>query len=284
MANTLSTYEKRNKYFQAMLDKSLRDMLVAEKVCTVDRSDSYTIQNPYGSQPTVEVTGLTGTYTPADYTITDSTLTITDEFKVGEHVFDFEQVISNHDIIANRIDEQVFAIAKAVDKWVVNNLCEDGTGTYSTPSGSFSAANVPTIVSSLIAKVSGYADAMKGLFLVIEQSDLPGFLQAGVASGFSYADAVLNNGKVGQYMGVDIYVVLDGTFASETKGTKTYTNSGHRVFGVKGVSTYASPRGTRYEEISVTGKTGKEIRSFALCGFKLWATKANFIVDITVTA
>jgi len=86
------------------------------------------------------------------------------------------------------------------------------------------------------------------------------------------------------YMGVDVYVVKDSTFASETKGTTAYTNSGHRVFGVKGVATYAAPRGIKIEEKGVTGKTGKEVVVYGYCGFKLWTTKQNLVVDITVTA
>jgi hypothetical protein len=83
-------------------------------------------------------------------------------------------------------------------------------------------------------------------------------------------------------MCVDIYVVRSGTFVSATLGTTTVTNSGHRVFGVKGVATYASPRGMQYEEKAVSGKTGREIVVFGLIGFKLWAQKAGLVVDITL--
>jgi hypothetical protein len=83
-------------------------------------------------------------------------------------------------------------------------------------------------------------------------------------------------------MGVDIYVVRSGTFVSATIGSTTVTNSGHRVFGVNGVATYASPRGIQYDEKGVTGKTGREISVTALVGFKLWAQNASLVVDITL--
>jgi hypothetical protein len=51
---------------------------------------------------------------------------------------------------------------------------------------------------------------------------------------------------------------------------------------VKGVSTYASPRGIQYEEKSVTLKTGKEIVVYGLVGFKLWAQQAGLVIDITL--
>ena len=54
---------------------------------------------------------------------------------------------------------------------------------------------------------------MKGMFLVVENSDLVGILQSQMASGFNFSDMALRNGLVSTQLGVDIYVVRDGTFA-----------------------------------------------------------------------
>lgn len=89
---------------------------------------------------------------------------------------------------------------------------------------------------------------------------------------------------MGRYMGVDIYVKPSGTFTSSTIGSKTFTNSGHRVFGVKGLATYLEPQGVGYEEKGVSGKTGKEIVVYGYVGVAVWAAKAALTVDITVTA
>lgn len=286
IANTKGTTTWREKYYSANLQKILRNALVAEAICEVDRSDSYLIKNPYSAQVTVEVTALTGTYTPAAWTTTNDTLTVGTEFKAGEHVFDFESVLSDFSMYADRMDEQAYSIAAGIDKYVVNLLCEDGTGTYTTPAGGFTVgSNVPVIVSNLASKVMGYQGVEKGLFLVIENTDVPGFMQAQATSGFSYADSALNNGFMTSYMGVDIYVVRTGTFENATyvgTGTTAITNSGHRVFGVKKCATYAAPRGVKYEEIPVSGMTGRECRSWGTFGFKLWAQKAGLIVDITL--
>lgn len=284
MANTISTKTYRDKYRQATLDNLLRRALIAEAICEVDRSDAKTIQNPYGSTPTATVQAIAGTYSVAEYTTTDDTLTVADEVIVAEHVFDFETVLTKFDVFASRVEQQTFEVANKIDRFVLNNLCEDGTGTYSTPAGGFAAANINVIMSNLISKVAGYADAYKGLFLVIEDTEVPGFVQAQATNGFSFADMTLKNGWMSAYMGVDIYVTRSGTFADETLGTKTYTNAGHRVFGVKNVATYASPRGVRFEEKQVSGKTGMEVVTFGYIGFKLWATKAALVVDVTVSA
>lgn len=273
----------RAKYFSTNLQSVLRNALVCEKICQVDRSDSHYIHNPYSSQPTAAIQAKAGTYSVSAWTITDDSLTVTDEVIYGEHIFDFERVMNNYNLMAGRMDEIGYAIATGIDKFVLNNLCEDASGTYSTPAGGFTtAANINVIMSNLISKVAGYSEMYQGLFLVIENTDVPGFIQAQASNGFSFADAALRNGFMSSYMGVDVYVVRSGTFVSDTIGSTTVTNSGHRVFGVKGVATYASPRGIRYEEKGVSAKTGMEIAAVGLVGFKLWTQKAALIVDITL--
>ena len=280
---TQSTYGERDKYFMSQYDIVLRNALVCEKICTVDNSDLKRLQNPYGSQPTATIQAVAGTYSVSAWTVTDDALTVTDEVIYGEHVFAHEEFFAVFDIAASRIDNMMYAVAFGIDKFVLNNLCEDATGTYTTPVGGFTtASNINTIMANLVSKVAGFQEAYKGLFLVIENTDLVGFAVAGATNGFSMADATLKNGFMNEWMGVDIHVVRSGTFVSATLGTTTVTNSGHRVFGVKGVSTYASPRGMQYEEKAVSGKTGREIVVFGLIGFKLWAQKAGLVVDITL--
>ena len=278
----MSTYGNRDKYFQSQYEIVLRNALVAEKICSVDNSDAKRIQNPYGSQPTATIQAVAGTYSVSAWTVTDDALTVTDEVIYSEHIFAHEDFFAVFDIAASRLDNLMYSVAFGVDKFVLNNLCEDATGAYTTPAGGFTtAANVNTIMANLASKVAGY-ETTYGTFLVIENTDLVGFMVAGATNGFSMADSVLRNGKVASWMGTDIYVVRTGTFVDATIGTTTVTNAGHRVFGVNKVATYASPRGMNYEEKSVTGKTGKEIVVFALVGFKLWAQKASLVVDITL--
>ena len=280
--NTIASTAYREKWYKTTLQELLRNALVAEKIFEVDRSDSKVIKNPYGSQPTTVVQALTGTYTPAAYTLTDDSLSVTDEFIVSEHIFGFEDILSNYDLFANRMGEMQASVATSIDKYVLNVVLEAGTGAYTTPAGGFTtAANINTIIANLQSLVSGYAtDMSKGMFLVIENTDLVGFVAAQMGNGFSYADAALKNGFYSSYGGVEIFVVRTGTFADATMGTQTFTNLGHRMFGIKGAATYAAPRGIQYEEKSVSGKTGKEVVVSGLIGAKLWASKAGLVVDI----
>lgn len=283
MANTIGTQVWREKYAKASLENSLRNNLVAEAICKVDRSDVKVIKSPYMTAPTVTVQALAGTYTPADFTTTNDTLTVGYEFLVSEHIMDFQSTMAEFDLFAGRMDDMMANVAISIDQYVINKLTDDGTGAYTTPAGGFTtAANINQIFGDLVSKVAGYSDAYNNLFLVIENTDLPGLMVAGATNGFAVADQVIRNGKVGSWMGVDIYVVRSGTFTNTDIGDHTDQNSGHRVFGVKGVATYAAPRGIQYEEKGVTGKTGKEIVVYGYVGFKLWTPKAALIVDITL--
>ena len=273
----------RHKYFSATLQHVLKHALVCEKICMVDNTDIKYIFNPYSSQPTATVQAIAGTYSVSAYTVTDDSLTVDNEVIYSEHIYDFERVMNNYDLMADRVEEMSYAIAFGIDQYVLNGLTADGTSTYSAPVGSFTtASNINQMIGDLSGKVMGYADTYKGLFLVIENTDVTGFLQAMVSNGFTFADAALNNGWMGNYMGVEIYVVRSGTFSGSTIGTRTFTNTGHRVFGVKEVATYASPRNIQYEEKGITAATGKEIAVYGYVGFKLWTQKAPLIVNITL--
>lgn len=283
MANTIATRVYRDKYRRATLDHLLRNALVSEKIFEVDRTELKRIQSPYGSTPTVVVQALAGTYTPADFTTTDDALSVDDEFIVSEHIFDFEQTLTAFDIFASRVDQMSYAVALKIDQFVLNVITEGANGSYTTPAGGFTtAANVSVIASNLASLVMGYAETYKGLFLVIENTDVTGFAQAQVAQGFSYADAALRNGFMSSYMGIEIYVVRTGTFTDATVGTKTWTNAGHRLFGVKNVATYAAPRGVQFEEKGVSGKTGKEVVCYGYIGAKVWVPTQDLLIDITL--
>lgn len=285
MANTLSTHTLRQKYVKSNLNVALRSALVCEKICRVDRSDLKTLENPYLTNQAATIQAVAGTYSVSALTTNEDTLTVADEVVVSTHVFDFEKLTSNFNLMSDFYDDLAYSVAFKVDQFVLNVLTEDATGSYTTPAGGFTtASNVPVIMSNLISKVAGYqGSTADGLFLVLENTDVVGFAQAQVASGFSYADAALNNGFMTKYMGVDIYVIRSGAYVSSTLGTRSdLTNSGHRLFGVKGTAMYASPRGLRYEEKMVTGKTGMEIALICLIGAKVWTPQASLLVDITL--
>lgn len=284
MANTLSTYSLRHKYFKANLQQALRNALVSEKICKVDRSELKTIENPYITATTATIQAVAGTYSVSAMTTTDDALSVDDEIVDATHVFDFEMRTANFNLMADFLDELIYRVNHKIDQFVLNKILDVATGAYTTPAGGFTtAANIPVIVANLLSKVAGYASGVaSNPFLVIENTDLVGFAQAQVASGFSYADAALNNGFMSNYMGVDIYVIRTGTFTTATLGTLSAVNSGHRLFGLSNLAVFASPRGVSYEEKGVTGKTGKEVVAYGYVGAKVWNPHLPLFVDITL--
>lgn len=283
MANTISTKTYRDKYRQASLDKLLRKALVAEKICQVDRTGVKTIQNPYGSQPTATVQAISGNYTIGTYTTTDDTLTVSQEVITAVQVYDFEQTLTVFDIFANRVDENSFAVAYAIDKYVLNELTKNAGDAYTTPSGGFvTAANLPIIIANLLAKVAGYSQMYNGCYLVLENTDLVGVIQQEIISGFSFADSALKNGFLVSYLGVDIYVVRSGTFQTYSAGSNSFQNQSKRLFGIRNMCTYAEPQGVKFEEKGVSGKTGKEVVTYGYIGAKVWASNSALTIAVVL--
>lgn len=284
LANTNAATSWRKKWMPNLLQEILRKSLVADKICKTDTSDVFYIENPYGSAATVTQQALTGTYSVATYTSTADTLTLTDEFVWSEHIQSIEKVAQIADIKGSRMKEAMGQMSEAIDKFIVNSVCDEGTGTYTTPAGGFiTSGNVLTILSKLGAKLAGFSTSFSGKYVVLEAADTSGITLAGMAAGFQNADKFLNNGFIGHLGGFDIYVVPDGTFVTTTLGTVAFTNSGHRVAGVAGISTQLRP-GAKMEwmEKEVTGKRGVELALAADVGFKHWIQKRALTIDITL--
>jgi len=291
MFNTIGTSTLsetwRIKYMKDTLEVALRKSMVSRAIFNVDESGSYYIANPYRNQPVATVATMAGTYAVTAFTTTDDTLTVTEQVTYGEHIYEFEESLTRVGLWASSVDELSYAVAVRADADVLNEVLANAGGSFNTPVGGFTtAANWTKILATLISKVAGYSSAFSQLFLVVENSDLVGILESQMASGFTFADSALRNGLVSTQGNVEIYVVRDSTFVDATtttaSGTKTWTNSGKRLGGVKNVATYACPGGVHVDEKKVTLKTGRELSVWMNIGAKAWATKVNLLVAITI--
>src|SRR3990167_1552148 len=277
----------RIKYMKSTLEVNLRKAMVSRAIFNVDESGAFYFANPYGNQPTASVAAVAGTYAVSAVTTTDDTLTVTEQVTYGEHIYQFEQLLARVDLWMSRVDDVSYTVAQRADQWVLNEVLANAGSTYTTPAGGFTtSANLLIILGNLLSKVAGFSEGYKGTFLVVENTDLAGIIPAMGSNGFSTADSVLKNGFMGSYMGIDIYVVRTGTFIDATtttaSGTKTWTNSGLRMFGVKNVATYACPGGINVDEKKVTLKTGRELSVWMNIGAKLWAPKTTLICEVVL--
>ena len=291
MFNTVGTgtYSEvwRGKYMTDTLQVALRKSMVSRAIFNYDESGSYYIHNPYRNQPVASVATMAGSYAVTAWTTTDDTLTVTEQVTYGEHVYEFEETLSRPAIWATSVDELSYAVAQRADAYVLNEVLANAGESYTTPAGGFTtAANWTKILANLLSKVAGYSQAFSSFFLVVENTDLVGILDSQMATGFTFADSALRNGLIGNQANVEIYMVRTGTFIDATtttaSGTKTWSNSGKRMFGVKNVATYACPGGVHVDEKKVTLKTGRELSVWMNIGAKLWTTKANLVVAITI--
>lgn len=283
--NTLSDYTYRRKYAQSMLAKQLRTSTVAFDILKVDSSNSKLINSPFLVGSTPSMGALSGTYSVGSFTSTDDQLTVNKEIVNSTHIHDFEERLSEFNLMADVIENLTRDNKVLVDKWALNSLCGAAGSTYSTAAGGFTTGALTLkIFTDLVASVSGYEQAVDGkLFIVLENTEMGGVLNAGATNGFTVADKVLYTGRVKNFLGVDIYPVRAGTFVSATVGGDVFTNAAKRVFGVKGMATIAMPRDVMYEEKGVSGKTGKEVVVYGYTGFKLWTPTAALVTRITVT-
>lgn len=257
---------------------------MAEGVCKVDHTGAKYLANPYSSEPTATQATIAGSYAITAWTTTDDTILVTDQATYGEHIYEFEESLTRFDLYKDRVDKMSYAVALATDQFVLNKVLDIATGTYTTPAGGFTTAgNLNKIIADLTSKVLGYQDAYKGMFLVLENTDMPGVIQAQMTNGFSFADMALRNGLVYEgYGGVDIHVVRTGTFQTGTLGTLSAVNSGRRLFGIKNTAIYLNPNGIHYDEKKVTLKTGKEVAVWNNYGAGIWTNDRSLFVDILI--
>ena len=290
MSNTLGTSTRSDVlgigYVKNTLDLGLRSMTVSEKLFPADRSGVRYKANPYLTAATASIAAQAGTYAVSTATTTDEACTVSDQVTYAVHDFEFEETQSRVNLGQSYYLDMASAIAVKVDQFVLNKILDGAGESYPAGAGGFTAtANINTIFANINAKLDGYSDSWRGKFVVLENTDMVGLYVAGATNGFNFADAVLRNGEIGEWMGVKIHTVRSGVFTTATLGTLSATNLNHRLAGIAGVSAYQlQPGGVHYDEKKVTLKTGMELSSWVNVGAQVWTQKANLLIDIDVSA
>lgn len=272
MANTISSRTFRDEMKSTVLQEILHSATVTEAIADVDRSGRKVIQNPYPSTPTVVIQALAGTYTPAAFTTTDDALTVTQELIVSEHIMDFEESLSSFDLFMERTKTLAWKVKDKLDVQVLSDvLGVAGIGTLAV-TGGFQTFGVNKALGALNGLLAGYSQDLNDMFLVIESTDIQAFLLAQTSTGFQMADLALRNGLMGNYLGVDIFVVRAGQHPAS-----------HRLAGIKRKFTVALPVEWKHDEKAVSGKTGKEMVTYGYYGFKVWNNYKALIIDVNIT-
>lgn len=191
--------------YQRKLMRSLVSNGITEMKVTTDK----VLHNPYTSQASrTDGSATTGqAYTASDYTISDDTLTIDRRAISAERVDPMDQMQSGNEIMSDRYETQAYNIQNAIDQYILSIPVSFSGVTDLDDSnlGSGSAGNPFDMTSSNVNAVAGYtteqllfqnAEMGKGAFIVLSPTGVNNVAAYQQASGFSYADAALNNGFV----------------------------------------------------------------------------------------
>lgn len=264
MALSNTTLSIRKK--AAIMQKYLQSMVVAREISDFQDGVKF-LTNPYETLGTVQVNSpVAGTYTVGTMTTTDNTLEVNKEALYSKHVFDFESRFAQYNLAMEFLKGATSKIVEAIDRDLFTNLGTNAGETVTVANG-FTSGNVIASVAEASGKLSGYSEAMNGLFIVIGNSSLPAFQVMGATNGFSFADSVLKNGLAGQLMGFDLYVVRDAQLPADTA-----------LAGIKRVFSTGTNGGIQIEEKGVSGKTGKEFVAYTYYNSILWNNNLDLVV------
>lgn len=283
MANSIDNETKREKYAKGRLDYNLRRRAIAAEIFMVDNSANLYVDNPFVTTTGANAEAMAGTLTLGDLTITNDRFEVTEWVHETVHIFDFENRFNDFDLFSAAIDEMTSNVALMADKIALNKVADNAGANIATLSGGMAQANIDDLFGKIAGEFAGYQGVENGVYLAVENTEVPGLVQKQILTGFSFADATANNGLGGEYMGVEIYVTRTGTFVNGTVGTGTYTNANVRLCGVKKTASFAMIREGGYREVDVSLKTGKEVSVFGYVDAHVWTTKAPLTATVTLT-
>lgn len=262
----LSTYTWTHAKKAAVMQEYLESMTVARAISDFVVGKKF-IHNPFPVPGSVTVNSpMLGTYTPVVFNSTDDTLEVNREAIYNNHFFDFETRFADYNIAMESLKLASAKLAEDMDRELFAIL-EAGAGETVEVPGGFTKANTFDAVAEAVGRLSGYANAMNGMYIVIDNTQVPAFVSAGATAGFSYADAVLNNGLRGNLMGFDIYVVRSGQLPADTA-----------LAGIKKASTTGIGGAIHIEEKQVSGKTGIEFVAVNYSRSALWNNNQPLVV------
>lgn len=245
----------------------LRSMLVAGKISEFKEGVKY-IENPYASDATVTTNSpMAGTYSVSDITITDDELLVNTEEIYPIHIMDYEKVFGDFDLGLDQLRRASYQLAKKVDTALLTELATNAGNTV-TVAGGFASGTVISKMAEVSGVLAGY-DSVEGLYLVIDNTQVQAFVEAGAGNGFSFSDSTLNNGLFAKLFGFEIYVVRAGVLPANTA-----------IAGVKKASTTGTGGSIKIEEKGVTGKTGMEIAYIMYHTSKLWNNNEDLVVKL----
>lgn len=284
MANvTTSIDASKAEFWEARAQMNLRKSLVAQEVAAVTTSvnGGDKIHKPYFTEHSAV------TYTPGtDVTLqgvssNDDSITINTFKDVPVYIDEAEETQSYYDTMAAAVDSASYQLKDAIDTAVFAKVTEGVT----FDAGDMGGTDGSAIILASTNIISLFSNARKVLqelnveeagdfCAVFTPAALAYVAQSATSVGFNFADAALSNGKVGNYMGFDLY--MSNNLSTETYGgTATTTNC---YIGKKKMIQLIMLATPRMKVVDTELKIGKAIHFWTGYGVGVWTRdKSRFL-------
>lgn len=288
---SVSTSIDANKaeFWEGRMQVNLRETMVAQEVAAVTTSISGSdkLHKPYFTEhsavsytPGTEVT-LQGASSTDDY------ITINTFKDVPMYLDEAEETQSYYNTMAEMVDSASYVLRDTIDTAVfaqVDNGTEFDDGDLGGTDGSaivLTSANIITLFSNARKKLAQLNVVEAGDFCaVLPPAALALIAQSATSVGFNFADAALSNGKVGNYMGFDLYMsnnLTTGTYGGRTNTTYCY-------IGKKKMIQLFMLETPKMKVVDTELKIGKAIHFWTGYGVGVWTRDKSRFLDAKIYA
>lgn len=289
MANNISVLNP--EILSARVQIPFVKSLAGLEICSTELSNELNVGDTfhygYVSDPSVSDYTPGTSVTTTDITATDESLVVDKKKVIAFYVDDIEKLQAKPDYVGYLADRSAYLLRDTIDTDILAEYANAASSVDDGDLGGTSGDPI-SLTTSNVAKV--FSLARKKLdeknvpdagdwFAVIPPSVAQVLAEAGVGQGFNFADSVVRNGFVGEYMGFRIYV--SNNVASGTIGT----GSGyHCLFGKKGSIDLALQVKPKVEIKEISDKLGRNFLIWTVYGVKTFTKKADGLVDVKIAS
>ncbi len=290
MTNVVTNIDaSKAEFWEARAQINLRKSLVAQEVAAVTTtvSGGDKIHKPYFTEHSAV------TYTPGtDVTLqgvsaNDDSITINTFKDVPIYIDEAEETQSYYDTMAEATDSASYQLRDAIDTAVFAKVTEGVT----FDAGDMGGTDGSAIILASTNIISLFSNARKVLqklnveeagdfCAVLSPAALAYVAQSATSVGFNFADAALFNGKVGNYMGFDLY--MSNNLSTETYGGTTNTTNSY--IGKKKMIQLIMLATPRMKVVDTELKIGKAIHFWTGYGVGVWTKDKSRFLDAKIKA
>lgn len=197
--------------FQDILDKKA----VAKGISDVYSGSDRIIHNPYQSTPAGADGAAATSYSVADFTLTDDTITVNRRAVAAEHIDNIEQLQVRYDLAMARAERHAYVVADKIDQFMLelpvatSGVADIDDGDFAGTPGNakvVSNSNVDDIANEIRTQLM-LANSNGRPFWVVSPYEAADIASFTMNNGYTSADSAIRNGFTGEnFGGLDIYV------------------------------------------------------------------------------